>query len=105
VTLSLENRDGWVTVSVVDTGIGISPEQQEYIFDRFYRTDKARSREMGGSGLGLSIVQSIAAAHEGKVTVTSAPNRGSTFIVWLPALNSKPQIVAIGTHARESAHA
>ena len=103
VTLSLENRDGWVTVSVADTGIGINPEQQEHIFDRFYRTDKARSRELGGSGLGLSIVQSIAAAHDGKVTVTSTPNQGSTFIVWLPALNNAPHLPAGPAQVRESA--
>ena len=55
ITLGLENKKGWVAVSVADTGIGINPEQQEHIFDRFFRTDKARSRELGGSGLGLSI--------------------------------------------------
>jgi two-component system, OmpR family, sensor kinase len=84
ITLSLENRDGWVCICVTDTGIGISEEQQAAIFDRFYRTDKARSREMGGSGLGLSIAQRIAQAHNGKITVTSQLNVGSTFAVWLP---------------------
>ena len=85
VTLSLENRDGWVRISVADTGIGISAEQQALIFDRFYRTDKARSREMGGSGLGLSIAQRIAQAHGGKITVESQLGVGSTFTLWLPA--------------------
>lgn len=84
VTFSLENRDGWVCISVSDTGIGISEEQQAAIFERFYRTDKARSREMGGSGLGLSIAQRIAQAHNGKITVTSQLNVGSTFVLWLP---------------------
>ena len=91
ITLSLENRDRWVAVSVADTGIGISLLQQEHIFDRFFRTDKARSRELGGSGLGLSIVKSIAQAHGGRVTVTSAPNEGSTFILWLPELTQAAQ--------------
>jgi signal transduction histidine kinase len=78
VTISLENRDGWVCVSIADTGIGISEEQQAAIFERFYRTDKA------GSGLGLSIAQRIAQAHDGKITVTSQMGIGSTFTVWLP---------------------
>jgi len=84
VTLGLEHADGWVKVVVQDTGIGISEEQQQLIFDRFYRTDKARSRELGGSGLGLSIAQSIAQAHRGKITVTSKLGEGSTFVLWLP---------------------
>lgn len=92
VTLSLEHRDGWVAVSVEDTGIGISPVHQEHIFDRFFRSDKARSRELGGSGLGLSIAQSIAQAHGGRVTVESTPNEGSTFVLWLPDLTHEAQI-------------
>jgi signal transduction histidine kinase len=87
VTLSLENRDNWVYISVADTGIGISAEQQTLIFDRFYRADKARSRELGGSGLGLSIAQRIAHAHGGKITVESQPGVGSTFTLWLPAFH------------------
>ena len=54
----------------------------------FYRTDKARSRELGGSGLGLSIVQSIVEAHGGKVTVASVLGEGSTFTIWLPELRA-----------------
>ncbi len=84
ITLSLENSGNWVRVAVRDTGIGISPEQQQHIFDRFYRTDKARSREEGGSGLGLSIVAWLAQAHNGRVTVESTPQVGSTFFLWLP---------------------
>jgi two-component system, OmpR family, sensor kinase len=86
ITLSLENAEGWVKIMVQDTGIGVSPQDQEHIFERFYRTDRARSREMGGSGLGLSIVQWIAQAHKGRVTISSKPQEGSTFGVWLPAL-------------------
>jgi heavy metal sensor kinase len=89
VTLSLENRDGWVKVSVSDTGIGIVPEQQEQIFERFYRVDKARSREVGGSGLGLSIAQWIAQAHHGRVTIDSIPQMGATFTLWLPEMQAK----------------
>ena len=89
ITLSLENDDGWVKVAVSDTGIGISPEEQEHIFERFFRVDKARSRELGSSGLGLSIVQWIAQAHDGRVTVKSTPNVGSTFTLWLPELRAR----------------
>jgi signal transduction histidine kinase len=84
ITLSLRNEDGWVKIAVSDTGIGIHPDNQVDIFDRFYRTDKARSREFGGSGLGLSIVQWIAQAHHGRVVVESEPQHGSTFTLWLP---------------------
>ncbi len=90
IRLSLENKEGWIRVAVSDTGIGIPHEQQTQIFERFYRTDKARSREMGGSGLGLSIVQWIAQAHQGRVTVESVPQVGSTFTLWLPEL--QPQM-------------
>lgn len=84
ITLSLENAQGWVKVSVKDSGIGIKEEDQAQIFERFYRTDKARSREMGGSGLGLSIAQWIAQAHSGRISVESTQGAGSTFTLWLP---------------------
>jgi signal transduction histidine kinase len=71
-------------VDVTDSGIGIPFESQPHIFDRFYRVDKARNRMDGGSGLGLSIVKSIAVAHGGHIRVESTPGRGSTFTVWLP---------------------
>ncbi|HXF61095.1 MAG TPA: ATP-binding protein, partial [Caldilineaceae bacterium] len=88
ITLGLVKQDGWVKIAVSDTGIGISPEDQLHIFDRFYRADKARSREQGGSGLGLSIAQWIAHAHNGHVTVESELQKGSTFTLWLPSLES-----------------
>ena len=69
---------------VADNGVGIPAEDQEHIFDRFYRVDKARSRETGGTGLGLSIVRQLAAMHGGTVTVESAPGQGSRFTVTLP---------------------
>lgn len=79
------HRDGtYAEVRVRDTGIGISPEHRKKIFDRFYRVDKARSRELGGAGLGLSIVQWIVEIHGGTITVESEPGQGSTFIVRLP---------------------
>jgi signal transduction histidine kinase len=84
ITLGLARDGDGVRVYVQDTGIGISDEQQQLIFERFYRTDKARSRELGGSGLGLSIAQSIAQAHGGRISVDSRLGEGSTFTLWLP---------------------
>jgi heavy metal sensor kinase len=88
VTLSLYRRpDGWVRVSVADTGIGIAAEDLPRIFDRFWRVDRARTRKAGGSGLGLSIARSIAEAHGGTLEVESEVGKGSTFEVLLPQLN------------------
>jgi len=78
-------RDGdKVRLAVVDQGEGISPEQQERIFERFYRGDPARARRTGGTGLGLSIVKHVAADHGGEVEVWSKPGAGSTFTLVLP---------------------
>jgi len=79
-----EERLEFIKVVVSDTGIGIAREDQERIFDRFYRVDKARSREQGGSGLGLSICKWIAEAHQGEIYVESEFGKGSSFIVKLP---------------------
>ncbi len=80
-------RQGKMAVGrVTDTGIGIPAEDQIHIFDRFYRVDKARSRETGGTGLGLSIVKQIVLLHSGNIFVTSEENVGSTFTVELPIL-------------------
>jgi len=70
--------------SVQDSGIGIAPEDKEKIFDRFYRVDKVRSREMGGNGLGLAIAMEILKLHKGKISVDSEPNVGTKFTVELP---------------------
>ena len=74
---------GRVRFFVQDTGIGIAKEDQRRIFDRFYRVDKARSREMGGNGLGLSIAQEIVNLHQGSIEVTSTLGKGTRFIVEL----------------------
>lgn len=75
---------GYAKVIVSDTGMGIAKEDQERIFDRFFRVDKARSREEGGSGLGLSICKWIVEAHQGEIKVESELGKGSSFIVKLP---------------------
>jgi len=82
-------RDGHAVLEVADTGLGISANDLPHIFDRFYRADKARSRQMGGTGLGLSIVRSICLAHGGQVTVNSTEGRGSLFRVELPLATEK----------------
>ena len=74
-------------VKVVDNGIGIPKADQLHVFDRFYRVDKARSRDTGGTGLGLAIVKQIVLLHEGSITVTSEEDKGSTFTVELPIIN------------------
>jgi two-component system, OmpR family, phosphate regulon sensor histidine kinase PhoR len=77
---------GEALIEVRDTGIGIEPRDQERIFERFYRVDKARSRELGGTGLGLSIVRHLALSLDGKVAVESSPGSGSRFSVELRAV-------------------
>lgn len=84
VELSLTRENGNANVRVKDTGIGIPHEEQTKIFDRFYRIDKARSRDMGGSGLGLSISKWIAELHGGSISVESEIKKGSVFTVTLP---------------------
>ena len=69
---------------VEDTGIGLSPEEQEKIFERFYRSAEAHSGGEGGAGLGLCIARSIVEAHGGRIEVKSTPGSGSTFTVLLP---------------------
>ena len=84
VRVGTAEADGVVRLTVADTGEGIPTEHLPRVFDRFYRVDKARSREQGGTGLGLSIVQSIATAHGGVVTLTSSEGVGTTATVTLP---------------------
>jgi signal transduction histidine kinase len=93
VELGLSGRGGEILLRVRDTGVGIPDQHLPRIFERFYRVDKARSRNSGGTGLGLAIVKSIAEAHGGRVEVESAPGRGTTFTVWLPAAPDLPRSV------------
>jgi two-component system phosphate regulon sensor histidine kinase PhoR len=84
VALSASLKDKMVQVDVSDTGIGIADKDLPRIFERFYRVDKARSRELGGTGLGLSIVKHIVQAHNGQVWVQSTPGKGSIFSFTIP---------------------
>lgn len=80
--------DGSCVLSVADHGQGISKEDLPKIFDRFYRSDKARKSDTGGHGLGLSIARIIVVAHEGKINVRSKPGEGTVFSVALPKKQS-----------------
>jgi two-component system phosphate regulon sensor histidine kinase PhoR len=81
IGLSLENVGGRARISVTDNGVGIEEKHLPRIFERFYRVDKARSREKGGTGLGLAIVKHIAQLHGGEVSVASTPSKGCTFTI------------------------
>ncbi|MFC4001738.1 sensor histidine kinase [Prauserella oleivorans] len=85
VSISRRLVDGYVELAVTDRGIGIAPEEQQRVFERFYRADKARSRATGGTGLGLAIVKHVAANHGGEVKLWSRPGVGSTFTLRIPA--------------------
>ena len=87
VGIGLQSRDGMAQVAVTDQGPGIAAEEQERIFERFYRIDSARSRHTGGTGLGLSIVKHVVANHGGEVDLWSRPGQGSTFTVRLPEMD------------------
>ena len=84
VVVTLEERGDEVVVSVTDEGQGVAREHLPRLFERFYRVDKARSRDLGGTGLGLAIVKHIAQIHGGRVSVDSVLGRGSTFRIHLP---------------------
>lgn len=85
VTVSYARRGDKDVITVADTGEGILSEHLQRIFERFYRTDRARSREIGGTGLGLAIVKHLARLHGGEVSVESVLSRGTTFFIELPA--------------------
>ena len=84
VTLSFHQENNQAVILIKDTGIGISPENREKIFDPFFRVDKSRSRAMGGAGLGLALVSSIAQEHGGKAQVLESSENGSTLALILP---------------------
>jgi signal transduction histidine kinase len=89
VTVILKRNNNYALIQVWDTGVGIAPQHQKHIFDRFYRVQSDRSRSTGGSGLGLAIAQAIARSHNASLTVKSELGKGSIFTVQLPLVESK----------------
>jgi len=85
VEVAVSREEAKVALRVTDSGVGLTPEQLAHIFERFYRVDKSRSRAFGGSGIGLTIAQSLAQAMGGEIRAESAgPGQGSSFILTLP---------------------
>lgn len=93
IEISLEEENNWAIITVLDTGLGIAKEDIPYIFDRFYRVDKARTSGEGGVGLGLSICKEIVDAHEGRIEVESAVGKGSIFRVYLPVASKTNELL------------
>src|SRR5699024_2356487 len=89
VTLKVERKMRQIVISVKDEGIGIAYDKLEKIFDRFYRVDKARSRNLGGTGLGLAISQEIVEMHYGQIWARSKEGKGTTIYFTLPLMNEK----------------
>jgi two-component system, OmpR family, sensor histidine kinase SenX3 len=90
VSVSRRRSGDWAEISVTDRGIGIAPEHQQRVFERFFRVDPARSRATGGTGLGLAIVKHVLANHGGEVGLWSSPGTGSTFTMRLPVRTTAP---------------
>jgi signal transduction histidine kinase len=84
VTVNVRAVEGGAQLEVADNGLGMSPEVISHVFERFYRADKARSRDSGGAGLGLAIVKAICSAHGADIQVASQEGKGSIFRVELP---------------------
>ena len=86
VWVSLSGHQASVTIRVKDDGIGMTPEEKEHVFDEFYRAKNKYALHVPGTGLGLTLVKRIVELHDGRVSVDSAPGKGSTFTVYLPVM-------------------
>jgi signal transduction histidine kinase len=91
INVSVTQSDGFVGVAITDRGIGIAAEEQEKIFEKFYRVSTGLVHDVKGSGLGLSLVKHIVVAHQGKITVRSKPGEGSAFTIHLPVTDQKSE--------------
>ncbi|MCH4566683.1 envelope stress sensor histidine kinase HitS [Bacillus sp. ES1-5] len=89
ITIQLQEYEKYVEIRIRDTGIGISEEQKQHIFERFYKADSSRNRTYGGSGLGLAIVKKVLDLHQGKIKVESEEGNGTEFIVCIPKYEEK----------------
>lgn len=85
VTLDGKMDNGFVRIRVKDTGAGIALQDQERIWERFFKADRGRSKNNSGTGLGLAIVKELVELHNGKIDVESELNQGTTFHIWIPA--------------------
>ncbi|MDD1370889.1 envelope stress sensor histidine kinase HitS, partial [Bacillus sp. MHSD17] len=89
ITIQLQKHEKVVEVRIRDSGIGISEEQKQHIFERFYKVDSSRNRAYGGSGLGLAIVKKVLDLHQGEIKVESEEGNGTEFIVCIPNFKEK----------------
>ena len=98
VAVTVASLPGTGRLTVADRGPGMTAEQAARVFERFYRTDGARSRASGGAGLGLAIAAALTAAHDGEITVDTAPGRGASFHLRLPLATAGPAVDGAGSH-------
>jgi signal transduction histidine kinase len=101
ITVSSQQLDGWAEIAVNDTGIGIHREDQDHIFERFFRSDDPRVRAQPGTGLGLSITKSLVELHGGRIWVESKIDQGSTFRFTLPLVPEPPTSVGTGADPQD----
>ena len=102
VQIIAENRDKSVRILIIDNGMGISPEDQSHIFERFYRVRRPETDSIEGTGLGLAIVKSLVEAHHGQIGLESRLGEGTTFFLTLPTVTAPTEESALTTEARDA---